>query len=547
MPIRIGNDLIDNPQIGGNNIDKVYVGSGIVYCRNVNQMPAPAISSTGNNVLSNTTVQLTCNANDPDHTSGFTFIWYTDPNDIPGTTVRTGTPSGALDQLNVSVATSTRNGVTNTYYCLVRDADGAEGTASIDITWLPAYSATLTYNGGTISGSTSSTPASSFTITGTGGVSPVGASISGLNHGLGNAGNNASESSFRSNIGSAQGGDTTLGACDMSLSPAASDVATGTTFNQSGEQTFSTTRRFRLDTYSYTSSGPTTGSTRTVTFTLSGSVPSGFFGASGFNNNFDTASASQLGRPGSDGRTGSASSPCGTVSSGNTCQLDVTLANASSGTQPCTNNNVAGTGVYNFTISGETAPTNGDTDTYSISIGQADGSPDTNYNWTVTGGTIDSGQGTTSISVTWTTDGAQTVSASNSYAGAAGSTFSGSDTLNVTVASAAVTGTLTLTNARAFSFLGNDGCTWDVSITDGHGDFFTNNLGSQLSIGDNPLGSALTFTQATLAQNSAAGTYRYYPTDSAGNIIGGMGAAVAWPGASYTAGSHPTVTPFTIS
>ncbi len=33
----------------------------------------------------------------------------------------------------------------------------------------------------------------------------------------------------------------------------------------------------------------------------------------------------------------------------------------------------------------------------------------TNYTWTITGGTIDSGQGTNSISVTWTATGAQTL------------------------------------------------------------------------------------------------------------------------------------------
>ncbi len=32
-----------------------------------------------------------------------------------------------------------------------------------------------------------------------------------------------------------------------------------------------------------------------------------------------------------------------------------------------------------------------------------------NYVWTITGGTIDSGQGTNSISVTWTATGVQTI------------------------------------------------------------------------------------------------------------------------------------------
>ena len=96
-----------------------------------------------------------------------------------------------------------------------------------------------------------------------------------------------------------------------------------------------------------------------------------------------------------------------------------------------------GSGTYTLTISGEQAPTSGDTDTYTVAAGGDNGGlADTNYAWTVSGGTINSGQGTASISVTWGAGGSGSVGVSNSFAAAAGPNFSASDSHAVTVASA---------------------------------------------------------------------------------------------------------------
>ena len=129
MPINIGGTNMDNPQIGGDLISKVYVGSGIVFCRDVNQMPIPQISTNLNNQLINTNVTLTCNANDPDHTTGFTYIW--SRNSDFSSPIETETNAGTSDTL---VVTETSAGDT-VYYCQVTDEAGASGSAMITLTW----------------------------------------------------------------------------------------------------------------------------------------------------------------------------------------------------------------------------------------------------------------------------------------------------------------------------------------------------------------------------------------------------------------------------
>ena len=134
-----------------------------------------------------------------------------------------------------------------------------------------------------------------------------------------------------------------------------------------------------------------------------------------------------------------------------------------------------GSGTYTLTISGEQAPTSGDTDTYTVAAGGDNGGlADTNYAWTVSGGTINSGQGTASISVTWGAAGSGSVGVSNSFAAAAGPDFSDSDSHAVTVASASICAGLaapTATGPTVCTVLGsatpNDGCMYDISTTTG--------------------------------------------------------------------------------
>ena len=62
------------------------------------------------------------------------------------------------------------------------------------------------------------------------------------------------------------------------------------------------------------------------------------------------------------------------------------------------------TTISNVSVSGETGPTNGDTETYTANVtGTAS---DITYTWGVgAGGTVDSGQGTSQATITWSSDG----------------------------------------------------------------------------------------------------------------------------------------------
>ena len=246
------------------------------------------------------------------------------------------------------------------------------------------------------------------------------------------------------------------------------------TWNGSGTITTTYTNTVVSSTYGYTSTAPTTTSTQNRTTTVTYTIPLEF--TDGGTQTTVELNADQPGSTGAAAPT-SANSPCGVVSSGvnKTCNTSNT-PNPNTVQNTTCSSPQTGTGTYSFAISGETAPTTGDTDTYSIgSVATTfSGGADTNYNWTVTGGTINSGQGTTSISVTWNTVGAGSVAASNSFAGAEGSTFSASDSHAVTVASASICAGLaapTATGPTVCTVLGsatpNDGCMYDISTTTG--------------------------------------------------------------------------------
>ena len=92
------------------------------------------------------------------------------------------------------------------------------------------------------------------------------------------------------------------------------------------------------------------------------------------------------------------------------------------------------TTINTVTVLGEVAPTNGDTETYTVNV-TGDATPFT-YTWGVGAGTgsIDSGQGTNSAVITWSSDGPSGVTCAVSSGNA---NFDGndvSDTLDITVA-----------------------------------------------------------------------------------------------------------------
>jgi len=135
--------------------------------------------------------------------------------------------------------------------------------------------------------------------------------------------------------------------------------------------------------------------------------------------------------------------------------------------------------IDEVSVSGEAAPTIGDTETYTA---VASGTVSSySYVWLVTGGTIDSGQGTTNIDVTWTASGAGTVEC---VTGSTDGNWDGTtqnDSITVTVAAAPTTTIggvnidepFTLTVGIPSMFIGSIGgdatVTWQWSKVSGPG------------------------------------------------------------------------------
>ena len=93
---------------------------------------------------------------------------------------------------------------------------------------------------------------------------------------------------------------------------------------------------------------------------------------------------------------------------------------------------VPDTTVDSVSVSGDASPTNGDTTDYTAAA-TGDATPFT-YTWTITGGTLDSGQGTTTATVTW---GAAGAGSAQCEVGSTNANFDGTtqtDTLSVTIA-----------------------------------------------------------------------------------------------------------------
>ncbi len=302
---------------------------------------------------------------------------------------------------------------------------------------LPQFAASSSFDGGTVSaGTTSVSIAAGMVVTNI--ANPV---LSNNSWGSNVATDGAS--TLTSTTLSSTISDSYDGVCDGPYSPAQDQVFSGTSYTASGTEdgTRTTTPRTRFTNTITTS--PVSHNQESHTVTITGEVPAEFEGAG--DAIMDTVSVTQAGDTANAVPNQSAS--CGTLTPGSSC-IQLGTPSTSAISRGCTTS-LPGTGTYSFAISGEASPTSGDTDTYTIgSIATTfSGGADTNYSWTVTGGTINSGQGTTSISVTWTTTGAGSVAASNSFTGSGGSTFSANASLGVTVGSAANCRSLTVNNA----------------------------------------------------------------------------------------------------
>ena len=93
---------------------------------------------------------------------------------------------------------------------------------------------------------------------------------------------------------------------------------------------------------------------------------------------------------------------------------------------------VPDTTVDSASVAGEAAPSNGDTEDYTVTA-TGDATPYT-YTWSVTGGTIDAGQSTATLTVTWGAAGAGSVECEVGSTNANWDSATQTDTLSVTIA-----------------------------------------------------------------------------------------------------------------
>ena len=435
MPINIGGTNMDNPQIGGNLIAKIYVGAGIVYCRNMNDLPLPAISQeTGHDAnmvfVSGTEVTLMCNANDNNHTL-HTFEWslVSDFSTIEETdgTVSPFTGVSSPQSFNIT-RTATAGSITSvTVYCRVTDEDGGVGTAQTTVSWAQQLTPSTSFNGSeplAASASGTFTTAdfdSNFDETGVSGNTTYTAQM----------GTNGS-GSFGPFVGTGPvtpGGATTqTGESFTDWAPAANTVAEEHgQFQQTRTRSYTQNYADGSQQTVSTCSGTTASSATTTSYnvTVNGTFPNGYFNAG------ETTSASDI---------VTQTVPAGTQSG---CTPGQQQFSSQSVPTPSTDEMeeetqmVAGTGTYQFEVSGETAPTNGDADMYSVTNVTTNSgfTTPTSYSWSADGGTVSPATGATTT-VTWNRDGAGSVTASASFGGNASSTFAESDTLSVMVAAA---------------------------------------------------------------------------------------------------------------
>ena len=130
MPIRIGSTLVESLAIGDKAIEMIAQGGDVIHTATSNMLPMPMIDVTETVFLTGSDITLTCNANDPDHATGFTYTWSENADfSSPFATV---TGAGTT---NVQTVTGPNAAGAVIYYCQVEDDAGGIGSAQISITW----------------------------------------------------------------------------------------------------------------------------------------------------------------------------------------------------------------------------------------------------------------------------------------------------------------------------------------------------------------------------------------------------------------------------
>ena len=255
-----------------------------------------------------------------------------------------------------------------------------------------------------------------------------------------NLGNNGSATAVAGSSSTSGGGTTTTydGVCD-GLSPATNQVFAGHGYTQTGTEDGTTVVAPTVTStpYTYSSTGPTTKPARTVTVTVTGTVPTGFQNAGGSTS--ATMDVTQAGHTGSAAPT-SASAPCGTVSSGTGCTHQTSSGGSSTPVTQVCSESATGNGTFTFGVTDPADGTVGDSFAYSIAPGSfqtthASGGSGVSYSWTFSGaGVSPTSSSSGSGSVTTSAAGTLTISCTASFAGDGGSTFSHTASTTVDVA-----------------------------------------------------------------------------------------------------------------
>ena len=358
------------------------------------------------------------------------------------------------------------------------------------------------------------------------------------------------------NLGTSGGVTTTgaFGSCG-GLSPDRDQVFAGASFTQNGTQTASTsttalTRRIRY-TNTVTAS-PVNAPARDFLVTLTGTIPTG--ATPPFTDEGQPASVQVAVRQAGDtaNPVPTQRTPDGTVlTAGQTHTETTTVTAASTGstTRACTNP-TTGTGTYTFdVVSTATDVEVGALAVFSITNVDTsfDGGADADYQWTVSNGTITAGQGGTSIMVTAGSVGTLSATATNSFTGGEGSTFTHTDSASIPVVASGCTATVSATqggNCNTGGIFPSEGTSFNYTSNAARTGFGTQGLSAGDTIPTFSLGAGSGTT--CIAANN---TFYLYPTDTSGVVCSGTGVRIISTGFSFFPVVRPTLalSTFTIS
>ena len=255
---------------------------------------APTLSFVAGSasVVSGTSITLRATTSDADHdaTETFRYQWATDS----GFTniVRDEMVVGYTDDFSVSMSPIAAGGVQVEYFCRVTDPGGASNDSTGQtVTWQSVFSPTASYTAGSFAAAGGTIPTGSYTTN----IASPSASIGS------NLGTNQDTRLVNDGFTATGGGNPntpTVSGCG-SYSPLPSQRPSGQVFTQSRTCTETTTYQDRTGHTTYRvveDTAQTTTNTRSVTVTVSGTIPTGFVNAG--NPTSATMTVSQLGSTG---------------------------------------------------------------------------------------------------------------------------------------------------------------------------------------------------------------------------------------------------------